>query len=161
MLPVRIESVNFDYATQMGVVVLSDETSQRIVPIWVGLFEAQAILFKLKGSSFARPLTHDLLKNCIETLNGKVEFVYINEISQNTFFAEIHISQNGEKITIDSRPSDAIALALRSNVPVYVSEKVFEISSVDKEEFLRQQKENQFRYYLETLDNDDFGKFKH
>jgi uncharacterized protein len=159
MLLAKVETVTFDEASQMGIVLLT--INDRTLPIWVGLFEAQAVLLKLQNSSFPRPLTHDLLKNCIEKLDGRVEYVYINDIVKGTFYAQIHISRAPGKIIIDSRPSDAIALAVRVNVPIYIDEKVFETSSVDKREFLEQQKEKLYRSYLESLGDDEIGKLKH
>ena len=159
MLLAKVETVTFDEASQMGIILLN--VDDRTLPIWVGLFEAQAILLKLQNSSFPRPLTHDLLRNCIEKLGGKVEYVFINDIIKGTFYAQIHISLKGERIIMDSRPSDAIALAVRVNVPIYIDEKVFESGSVDREEFLEQQKEKLYRAYLESLGDDEIGKLKH
>jgi len=161
MILMKVDTVIFGDLSQMGIVLLVTEDNERAIPIWVGLFEAQAIMFKLQGSVFPRPLTHDLLKNCIEKLSGKVEYILINDINKNTFYAEIHIIANNKKIVIDSRPSDAIALAVRTNSQIYVDEKVFEASSVDKEEFLKEQREKIYKAYLESLEDDNTGKLKH
>jgi len=161
MILCKVDSVTFDEVSQMGIVIISDPKSNRVLPVWVGIFEAQAILFKLQNSYFPRPLTHDLLKICIEQLNGKVEYVLINKIEHNTYYAQLHISQNDEKIVVDARPSDAIALAVRVDVPVYVDEKIMETNGVDREEFLREQKEKLYRSFLESLDDEDMGKLKH
>ena len=159
MIPVKVETVTFDESSQMGIVLL--DVDKRTLPIWIGLFEAQAILLKLQGTSFPRPLTHDLLKNCIETLGGKMEYILINDIIKGTFYAQIHILLDSKKIAIDSRPSDAIALAVRVNMPVYVDEHVFESTNVDRDDFLKQQKEKLYRAYLESLGDDEIGKLKH
>lgn len=161
MILCKIETVSFDETAQMGIVLIVEEKGERAVPIWIGIFETQAIMLKLKGTQFPRPLTHDLLKNCIDRLGGSVEYVLVNDISQNTFYAQIHIIKNGKKDIIDSRPSDAIALAVRVNAPVYVNEKVLELSGVSKKDFSKQQKEKLYRSYLESLDDEDMGKLKH
>jgi len=101
------------------------------------------------------------LKSCMEKLGGKVEYVLINDILDNTFYAQIHIVKDDRKDILDSRPSDAIALAVRVNVPIYVNEKVFEFSGVNKENFLKDQKEKLYLSYLESLEDDDMGKLKH
>ncbi len=160
MILCEVETVIFDEISQMGIVLLSEKNSNRAVPIWVGIFEAQAILFRLQNSYFPRPLTHDLLKSCIEQLSGKVDYIFINKIEHGTYFCEIHIRQNNKKIIVDSRPSDAIALALRVDAPIYVNEHVFESNRVDKEEFFKEQKEKLYKAYLETLEEDK-GKLKH
>lgn len=161
MIALKVDTVTFDELSQMGIVLLVTEDNKRALPIWIGLFEAQSILFKLQGSFFPRPLTHDLLKNCIEQLGGKVEYILINDLNKNTFFAEIHIKREEKEIIVDSRPSDAIAIAVRAEAPIYVSEKIFEESSVEKEDFLREQKEKIYKTYLESLDDDEIGKLKH
>ena len=161
MLKLKIDTVTFDELSQMGIVLLVADDDKRALPIWIGLFEAQAILFKLQNSYFPRPLTHDLLKNCIEKLDGKIDCIVISDISKNTFIAELHISSKGKEIVIDSRPSDAIALAVRVEIPIYVNENVFEKGSVDKEKFIKEQKERIYKTYLESLDDEDVGKLKH
>ncbi|MFH2071140.1 MAG: bifunctional nuclease family protein [Elusimicrobiota bacterium] len=160
MISCKIETVTFDDVSHMGVVLLTEKDGRRVLPVWVGLFEAQAILFRLQNSYFPRPLTHDLLKNCIERLNGQVEYILINRIENNTFYAQIHIKHNNNKIVIDSRPSDAIALAVRVETPIYVEEKLFETNGVDKEEFLKEQREKLYKLYLEATEEDE-EKTKH
>jgi hypothetical protein len=157
----KIDMVTFDEMSQMGIVLLVTDSDKRALPIWVGLFEAQAILLKIQGSVFPRPLTHDLLKNCIENLGGKVESVVVTELTKNTFFAHMNIQKDGKPVCIDCRPSDAIALAVRTNVPIYVEDKVFEESSVDKDEFIKEQKEKLYTTYLESLDDEDLDRLKH
>ena len=161
MILCKVEGVTFDEISQMGIVLLSEKEGKKILPIWVGIFEAQAILFRLQNSYFPRPLTHDLLKICIEQLSGKVEYIFINKVEQNTYFCEIHIKQNNKEIVIDSRPSDAIALAVRVDVPIYVHEDVFESNGIDKEEFLKEQRDKIYKAYLETMEDEDTGKIKH
>ena len=161
MIQCKVETVTFDEVSQMGVILLEEINGKRVLPIWVGIFEAQAALFKIQNSFFPRPLTHDLLKDCIEQLNGHVEYVYLSKVEQNTYYAEICILRNNEKIIIDSRPSDAVALALRFEAHIYVDEKILETNGIDKEEFLKQQKEKLYRLYLESVEDEDAGKLKH
>ena len=161
MILCKVETVTFDEVSQMGVVLLSEKNGKKVLPIWIGIFEAQAILFRLQNSYFPRPLTHDLLKICIEHLSGKVEYIFINKVEQNTYFCEIHIKQNNKEIVIDSRPSDAIALAVRVDAPIYVHEDVFESNGIDKEEFLKEQRDKFYKAYLETMEDEDTGKIKH
>ncbi len=158
MIAVQIESVNFDPASQMGIVILEDLEKKKIVPIWVGIFEAQAILFKLKNMYFPRPLTYDLMKNLIKELQGEINFVLISDVTENTFYAEIHLSIDNKKITLDSRPSDALALALRVNAPVFVSEKVYQEHSWEKEKFAEFQKTSAYQQYLDTASDEEIGK---
>lgn len=158
MIAVKIESVSFDPTSQMGVVILEDLEKKKIVPIWVGIFEAQAILFKLKNMYFPRPLTYDLMKNLVKELKGKIDFVLISDVSNNTFYAEIHLNTDGEKITLDSRPSDALALALRVDAPVFVSEKVYQEHSWEREKFAEFQKSSAYQQYLATAPDEEIGK---
>ena len=159
MISVRIEGISYDEETQMAVVILIDDAGNRVVPIWVGLFEAQAILFKMKDMAFPRPLTHDLMKNLLATFGAKLEYVLITEINEGTFYAELHLKDNGKELLIDSRPSDAIALALRAGAPIYVSDKVY-AGSFEKEQFLDKQRQELYRIFLEYADEETF-KQKH
>ncbi len=166
MIKVKIADLMFDEVSQMGIVLLEEETQQiqnvkkKVLPIWIGMFEAQAILFKLQNLFFPRPLTHDLLKNIIETLKFSVEYVIITKIENNTFFAEIHIKKDKEKFVIDSRPSDALALAVRVDADIYVNEEVILQAGVDKEEFIKEQKDKLLKQLLEFIDEED-NKLKH
>lgn len=158
MINVKVESVSFDPSSQMSVVILEDLEKKKIVPIWVGIFEAQAILFKLKNMHFPRPLTYDLMKNLIEQLKSKVDYVLISDVSENTYYAEIHLSVNQEKIVLDSRPSDALALALRMSSLIFVSEKVYNEYSWDKEKFAEFQKSSAFKQLLEQETDEGIGR---
>lgn len=165
MIKVKLADLLFDEITQMGIILLEEEVAleehKRVLPIWVGMFEAQAILFKLQNLFFPRPLTHDLLKNVIESLSGKVEYVIITKIQDNTYYAEIHIIKNNTKVVVDSRPSDAIALAVRLDAPIYVAEDVMMNAGVEKEEFIKEQKEKLLKQLLELADIDEEDKLKH
>lgn len=158
MIAVKIKSVNFDPTNQMSVVILEDLEKGKVVPIWIGVFEAQAILFKLNDMHFPRPLTYDLMKNLIEHLKGRIDYILISNVAENTFYAEIHLSINGEKIVIDSRPSDALALALRASTPVFVSEEVYNEHSWDKEKFDEFQKTSTYRQRLDQTTDEEIGR---
>lgn len=165
MIKVKISDLLFDDVAQMGIILLEADSTEenqkkKVLPIWIGVFEAQAIMFKLQNLYFARPLTHDLLKTCIEKLSGKIEYVAITKIEENTYYAEIHILKDEEKIIIDSRPSDAIALAIRADTPIYVKEELILTAGVDKEEFIKEQKDKVLRQLLELMDTEE-KKIKH
>jgi uncharacterized protein len=133
LVEVTIDSVRVSLMSQHRLVVLKDLESPRFLPIWIGPFEADAITIELQGVEVARPLTHDLLKAAITKLGAEVERVAITELRNDTFFAEITLRVNGRLLEIDSRPSDAIALAVRARVPVYVSDEVMEQAAITPE----------------------------
>jgi bifunctional DNase/RNase len=126
MIEVSIDSIRVSLLSQNRIVVLREEKSDRFLPIWIGPFEADAITLQLQGMEAPRPLTHDLLKSVIETLGASVEHIFIHSLSHNTYYAKIVLDANGDTIEIDSRPSDAIALAVRVSAPIYVSDDVME-----------------------------------
>jgi bifunctional DNase/RNase len=161
MIKVKLADLIFDEISQMGIILLEDESTQKVLPIWIGIFESQAILFKLQNMYFSRPLTHDLLKNTIESLGGVVEFVIISSVKENTFYAEIHIKLGEKEVVLDSRPSDAIALAVRTSSPIYVNEDILLTSAVSKEEFAKEQKEKFYKQLLELSDLEEEKKLKH
>ncbi len=126
MIKVNIDSVRISLMTQSRVVVLREVGSQRYLPIWIGAPEADAITLRLQGIHVDRPLTHDLLYNTIRTLGAEVEYVIVTELKNDIFYAEIVLELDEEEVRIDSRPSDALALAVRAEVPIYVAEEVME-----------------------------------
>ena len=140
MIRVKLADLIFDEYSQMGIMLLEDEATSRVLPIWIGLFETQAILFRLQNMYFPRPLTHDLFKNCLDMLGIKVEYVIVTTVKDNTYYAEIHLLKDTERYVLDSRPSDAVALAVRTESPIYVSEDVMNTAAMSKEEFDREQK---------------------
>ncbi len=167
MIKLKLVDLIFDDISQMGIMLLeevvepSQEKSARIIPIWIGIFEAQAILFKLRNMFFPRPLTHDLLRNCIETLGAKVDYIVISEVKDNTYYAQIHLSYKDNKYVIDSRPSDAVALAVRTDAEIYVSEDVINKVGMTKEEFMKEQKEKFYKQLLELTELTEDKKLKH
>ena len=145
--------------TNMPIVLLHDAERQRVLPIWVGIFEANAIGSQIENVSTPRPMTHDLLRNIIHDLRAHVEKIVINEIKNNTFYASIHLDRDGEQIAIDARPSDAIALALRVKAPIFAEDNVIDNAksletTPDKGDSERLQR------WLEELDPDELGKYK-
>ncbi len=169
MIEVVIESVRVSLMSQDRMVVLKEVDRDRYLPIWIGPFEADAITIHLQGVQVARPLTHDLLKNFIGAFGARVSHIVVNDLRNNTFFAEITVDNHGEELKIDARPSDAIALAVRVGAPIFVAEKVMEqagitpereISEGEPEATATEEKEDLevFRDFVESLDLDDLGE---
>jgi bifunctional DNase/RNase len=136
MVEVTIDSVRVSLMSQHRIVVLKELDATRYLPIWIGPFEADAITIELQGVEVGRPLTHDLLKSLINKLGAEVEQVTITDLRSDTFYAQITLKVNGREMQIDSRPSDAIALAVRSKVPVYVADEVMEQAAITPEQDL-------------------------
>jgi bifunctional DNase/RNase len=134
MIKVLIDSIRVSLMSQLRVVILKDPLSGRYLPIFIGPCEAEAIAVKLQNVSVERPLTHDLLKSVITELSGAVQHIVVNDLRQDTFYAQIIVDQNGQTITIDSRPSDAIALSVRLEVPIYVAESVMDRAGITPDE---------------------------
>lgn len=134
MIEVTIDSIRVSLMSQNRIVVLREDEGERFLPIWIGPFEADSITMQLQGMEVHRPLTHDLLKNVIETLGGEVLHILINGLERNTYFARIVLDVDGDSVEIDSRPSDAIALAVRVSAPIYVTEEVMDQASLQPEE---------------------------
>ncbi|HMM27411.1 MAG: bifunctional nuclease family protein [Chloroflexota bacterium] len=165
MIEVQIDSIRVSLMSQLRVVILKDAKTGRYLPIFIGPFEAEAIAVKLQKVDVERPLTHDLLKSVITELGGRVHHIVVNDLRNDTFFARIVVEQNGHTQEIDSRPSDAIALAVRLDVPIYVEESVmdraaiFPDEDVDAEEAARKTESDEglgiFKDFVESLDLDD------
>ncbi len=155
----QIRGLMIDPLTNMPIVVLKDVASDTVLPIWVGIFEANAIALELDKTATQRPMTHDLMRNMARALNGVVRKIVVSELRDDTFYAVIWLEQGGETIAMDSRPSDAIALALRWDCPIYASRAVLDNAkqvsegpqNVDGEEARR---------WLENLNDDDMGRYK-
>ena len=134
MKELSIESIRLSLMNYQRVVILREKDTDRYLPIWIGPAEADAIAVRLQDVSVARPLTHDLLGNLIEKLGGRVAYIVVNDLANDTFFARIVLDVNGETMEIDSRPSDAIALAVRTEAPIYVEDSVLDRAGVVLEE---------------------------
>lgn len=155
----KIKGLMIDPVTQMPIIMLRDPESEAVLPIWVGLYEANAIALQLEKVSTPRPMTHDLLKNLMGQLQAKVEKVVITELRENTFYALIHLSQDGKAMTVDARPSDAIALALRVEAPIFVAEEV--ISKAKSVDMTKEATDSdRLRQWLEKLDPEELGKYE-
>jgi bifunctional DNase/RNase len=161
MIRVSVDSVKVSMLSQHRVVVLKEEDEERYLPIWIGPFEADAITIGLQNVQMTRPLTHDLLRAIIDQMDASISHIQVNDLKDDTFYAEIVVEQNGRTLEIDSRPSDAIALAVRVNVPIYVAQEVMEKAGIipsDEHDVLSCEDEEQlsaFRDFVESLDMDD------
>ncbi len=158
-IPVILYGVVLDPTSNSPIVILKDEMTKRILPIWIGIFEANAIAMKLEGVSTPRPMTHDLLKSTIEALGGKIERIVVDDLDGGTFYGKIYIKRDDEVIKIDSRPSDAIALAVRTSVPMFVEEKVFKEASI-VETGGEAIEGGSLKDWLENLSPEKLGKYK-
>jgi bifunctional DNase/RNase len=159
LIEMSIKGLMVDPITNMPIVILKDKQGERVLPIWVGIFEANAIALQIENIATPRPMTHDLLRNVIRDLDGTVERVVVCDLKENTFYAVIYMRVRGETVAIDARPSDAIALALRTRSPILVEESVIDSakpfdSASERTDSARLQK------WLEDLDPDDMGKYK-
>lgn len=158
MVEVKVNGLALDMATNSPVVILSDIESDRLLPIWIGHYEAWAIAMELSGLTSKRPLTHDLIKSAIELMGGKVEKVEVTQLVNQTFYAKVHIQKNGSLMELDARPSDSIALALKSQAPVFVDEKLFEAKREEMEGKEMGDMES-LKERLKRINPEDFGKF--
>ncbi|NIO04900.1 MAG: bifunctional nuclease family protein [Proteobacteria bacterium] len=153
----KVKFLTFDPSSNGFVVLLSDLENTHALPIWIGPFEANAIALKLKDVYSHRPMTHDLIRNIIKLFQSEVIKIEVMDLKDNTYYALIHIKTRGKEITIDSRPSDAIAVALASGAPIYVTEEV--LSKAKTIELNKDLEEDQLKEWLESLNPDDF-KYK-
>ncbi len=165
LLEMTVKGLTIDPLTSTPVVILKDAEGKNAVPIWIGLMEASAIATELEKIQLSRPMTHDLMRNILESLDAKVVKIVVNDLRDNTFYALIHIMVGSQEIVIDSRPSDAIALALRTSSPILVDKKVVtksrKIDLMKKEEGLSEEEsKKRWAEILEKLSPDDFGKYK-
>lgn len=155
----KIKGLMMDPITNSPIVILQGVEKNTLLPIWVGIFEANAIALQIERIDTPRPMTHDLLKNILLHLDATVEKIVVTDLQDNTFFATIHLDMNGDRVTIDSRPSDAIALALRTDAPIFVTQDVLNSStniSLDQENL----DPEDVTKWLENLKPEDLGKYK-
>ena len=183
MIEMAVDSIRVSLMNYQRVVILKEKETSRYLPIWIGAAEADAIAVKLQGTSVQRPLTHDLMQSVIDVLGGKVNSIVISDLQKDVFFAKVVLNRDGEQIEIDSRPSDAIALAVRVQAPIYAEEDVLNRGGVwlDKEtgkpvaeetepqanpegkqviDEEMKKKASAFYDYINKIDLDDFGKRK-
>lgn len=159
-IEVRIRGLMMDPSTNMPIVVLKDVASETVMPIWVGSFEANAIFIEIEKVEAPRPMTHDLLRNVIRHLNAELERVVITELRDSTFLAVLWLRQGEEAVTIDARPSDAIALALRADCPIFVSEQVMQAAKLNTSGPPDGPTAQELRGWLEGLNDEDLGRYK-
>lgn len=157
---VRIRGLMMDPSTNMPIVVLKDVRSDAVMPIWVGIFEANAIALEIEKSPPSRPMTHDLARNLLQNLNGELQRVVITELKDDTFYAVLWLKQGEEELVVDARPSDAIALALRADCPIFVAEKVMESAKLNTSGPPEGPTAEQLRGWLEGLNDEDLGRYK-
>ena len=172
MVEMSIDSIRVSLMNYQRVVILKERESNRYLPIWIGPNEADAIAVKLQNIELARPLTHDLLQSVITTLGAKVNYIVVNKLQNDTFYAKLSLTIDGTELEIDSRPSDALALAVRVRAPIYVEESVLEKAGIvlegETEKPISEGKVNEqelkglsaYKDFINTLDLEDFNKRK-
>jgi hypothetical protein len=166
MIEMKVKGLTLDPLTNMPIVILKDIEGNKALPIWVGIFEANAIALEMEQVTTPRPMTHDLIKNILEGITAHVNRVVVNDLKDNTFYAVISLNLNGSEVLVDSRPSDAIALALRVNAPIFVEKKVIdEARSIDFTEQVASKESDEemsedWKNWLENLRPDDFNKYE-
>lgn len=166
LVEVKVNGLILEHKTQQNIVVLREAEGERLLPIWIGPVEAQAIRRLLAGEQFARPLTHDLIQLLLEGLKAKVARIIIARLEDNTFFADVIVKRDGELLAVDARPSDSIAIALRAGAPVFVNEELLqpppemdaEEEQEPERELTEEEKAEKLRRFLERLKPEDFGK---
>jgi uncharacterized protein len=158
-IEMTIKGLMVDPVTSMPIVILRDKDGQRVLPIWVGVFEANAIALQIENIPTPRPMTHDLLRNVITDLKASVQKIVVCDLQENTFYALIYLAMNGVTVAIDARPSDALALALRTRAPIYVEDTV--IDHARTVDFTPEKNDaDRLHQWLDSLDPDDLGKYK-
>ncbi|HWB95189.1 MAG TPA: bifunctional nuclease family protein [Bryobacteraceae bacterium] len=155
----KIRGLMMDPVTNMPIVILKDLSSNTVLPIWVGIYEANAIALEIEKVSTPRPMTHDLIKSLLLGLNTGVRKVVVNELKEDTFYALIWLEREGELISVDSRPSDALALALRLDCPIFVEDSVLKSSKLAASVSDKVNNE-ELRRWLENLNDEDLGRYK-
>lgn len=158
MIEVKVNSIQASLMSEHRVVILKDVNAEQYLPIWIGPYEAEAIAIRLQNREVARPLTHDLLNNVIAKLGGKVSHIAVTDLHDDTFYSRITVNLDGRQVEIDARPSDAIALAVRANVPIYVEEDVMAQAGIVPETDITEEADKEltpFRNFIDSLNLDD------
>ena len=155
----KIRGLMMDPVTNMPIVILKDATSDTVLPIWVGIYEANAIALEIENVATPRPMTHDLIKNLLLGLDTHVHKVVVSELREDTFYAVIWLERDGHIISVDSRPSDALALALRLDCPIFVEDQVLKTSKLASAVSDRISSD-ELRKWLEGLNDEDLGRYK-
>lgn len=163
LIEMKVTGLTIDPFTSMPIIILKDLEEKSALPIWVGLIEASAIATELENIKLSRPMTHDLMKNMLDSLNVRVSKVTVSELHDNTFYAHVILTQNGKEIDLDARPSDAIAIALRTKAPIFVAKEVIDKSrkiDLAKEGIDESLDKKKWTEILDNLSPEDFGKYK-
>jgi uncharacterized protein len=155
----KIRGLMMDPVTNMPIVILKDVNGASVLPIWVGIYEANAIALEIEKVSTPRPMTHDLIKNLLNGLETNVHRVVVSDLRDDTFYAVIWLERDGQTISIDSRPSDALALALRVDCPIYVEDQVLKSSKISSA-VTDKVSNDELKKWLENLNDDDIGRYK-
>jgi bifunctional DNase/RNase len=160
IVEVKVASLGIDSTTQSPIVILKEKEGERYLPIWIGPSEASAIATELAGVKFSRPLTHDLMKNLVRALHGELTQVVIGALKNNTYYAQVFVRNGDDVVSIDARPSDSIALALRLNAPIFASEGLLDHSAEDVGEVNDEGYDPEdLKEYLRRMNPEDFGRF--
>jgi len=158
MVIMKVSGIVLDPQSRTPILVLRDIEERRALLIWIGPPEANSIMLSLENIKLSRPATHDLIENILDSLKAKLESITILDMKESTFFAQLNLLSNGKKLCIDSRPSDAVALALRSEVPIFVSEHVMMMSSIPIDQSKEDEEKKEFKKFLEDVKPSDFFK---
>jgi hypothetical protein len=158
-IEMKIRGLMMDPVTNMPIVILKDVNGSAVLPIWVGIYEANAIALEIEKVTTPRPMTHDLLRNLLVGLETNVHKVVVNELKDDTFYALIWLDRDGQTISVDSRPSDALALALRVDCPIFVEDEVLKNSKIANAASDKVSSE-ELRKWLENLNDEDYGRYK-
>lgn len=158
-IEMKIRGLMMDPVTQMPIVILKDLSGKTVLPIWVGIYEANAIALEIEKVATPRPLTHDLIKTLLLGMEASLQKVVVSELKDDTFYAVIWLEKDGKLMTVDSRPSDALALALRLDCPIYVSEQVLKSSSTEAANS-EKATNDELKRWLENLNDEDLGRYK-
>lgn len=161
-IEMKVTGLTIDPFTSMPIIILKDMQDKAVLPIWIGLIEASAIATELEKIQLSRPMTHDLIKNILGELDAKVIKVMVTDLSDNTFFASVVLDHKGKEIVMDARPSDALAIALRTKSPIFVAKQVIEKSRKIDVKAAEEASDPQQKWteILERLSPEDFGKYK-
>ncbi len=155
MIELELVGVRVELPHNQPIVLLKEQTGERYLPIWIGAVEATAIAFALQGVETARPLTHDLMRDLLDALTVQVDRIVVTELRDGTFYAEVQMSQGGEGVVVSSRPSDAIALAVRTNTPIFADESVLDEAGIEIEDDDEHEVER-FKEFLDSVSPEDF-----
>jgi bifunctional DNase/RNase len=160
IIEVKVASLGIDQTTQSPIVILKEKEGERYLPIWIGPSEASAIATELAGVKFSRPLTHDLMKNMVRALHGELTQVVIGALKNNTYYAQVFVRSGEDVVSIDARPSDSIALALRLNAPIFASEGLLDHTAEDVGDVKEDGYDPEdLKEYLRRMNPEDFGRF--